>query len=205
MFEQIELPYSLDALEPYIDQLTMETHYGKHHAAYTKMFNELSDKAGLSALSAEKILATLDEVADESLRRGLRNQGGGYYNHNLYFEQLSPKPSKEVGTGLLTAINNAYGSIDALIDEMTGAATGVFGSGWVFLSVDSQGAIYISSSANQDNPISEGTGRVPILALDVWEHAYYLKYRNLRADYIKAFWEALDWSVVNNRYDEAVK
>ena len=204
MFEQVKLGFELNALEPHIDQLTMETHYGKHHVAYTKMFNELAEKAGVSDKSAEDVLSSLDSVADETLRKGLRNQGGGYYNHNLYFSTLSPNAAKAPDGKLAEAIDRDLGGLDAAIDALSKAAIGQFGSGWSFLSVDKDGKLYITASPNQDNPISEGTGRTPILALDVWEHAYYLKYKNLRADYVKAFWEVLDWKKVSDLYDKAI-
>ncbi len=206
MFEQVKLTYDVNGLEPQIDQLTIETHYGKHHATYTKTFNELAEKAGLAGKSAEEILGSLDSVADETLRKGLRNQGGGYYNHNLYFSTLAPATTAaKVPTGKLAeAIDRDLGGLEAAIDALSKAAAGQFGSGWSFLSVDKDGKLYVTASPNQDNPISEGTGRTPILALDVWEHAYYLKYRNLRPDYIKAFWEILDWKVVSDLYDKAL-
>ncbi len=205
MFEQVKLGFEMNALEPHIDQLTMETHYGKHHAAYTKMFNELAEKAGLMDKSAEEVLAGLDAVADEALRKGLRNQGGGYYNHNLYFSTLSPAAAKAPTGKLLDKINETFGSLDEVKDRLSKAAIGQFGSGWSFLSVDKEGNLYVTASPNQDNPISEGTGRTPILALDVWEHAYYLKYKNLRVDYVKEFWEVLDWNAVGELYNCVIK
>ena len=206
MFEQVKLGYEMNALEPQIDQLTIETHYGKHHAAYTKTFNELAEKAGVSGKSVEEVLASLDSVADETLRKGLRNQGGGYYNHNLYFGTLSPEgiASKAPAGKLAEAIDRDLGGFEATVDALTKAAIGQFGSGWSFLSTDKSGKLYVSASPNQDNPISEGTGRTPILALDVWEHAYYLKYRNLRADYVKAFWDVLDWKKVSELYEKVI-
>ena len=202
MYEQIKLPYATDALEPYIDKETVETHYGKHHASYTKNFNDLAEKAAMSKLSAGELLANLDKVSDETLRKGLRNQGGGYYNHNLYFEMFSPTPAKAPTGKLAEAINTYFGSLENLKEQMSAAAAGQFGSGWAWLSTDKAGKLAVSTSLNQDNPISEGKGMIPIIALDVWEHAYYLKYKNLRPDYIKAFWEVLDWSKVSKRYDE---
>ncbi len=202
MFSQVELGFEMDALEPHIDKLTMETHYGKHHAAYTKMFNELSEKAGVADKDAAEILGSLDSISDETLRKGLRNQGGGYYNHNLYFSTLSPDPAKAPSGKLLEKINEAFGSLDEVKDRLSKAAIGQFGSGWSFLSADKDGNLFVTASPNQDNPISEGTGRTPILALDVWEHAYYLKYKNLRADYVKEFWEVLDWKKVEELYEK---
>ena len=204
MYEQIKLPYATNALEPHIDQLTVETHHGKHHATYTKTFNELAEKAGMSNLSAEELLASLDKVSDETLRKGLRNQGGGYYNHNLYFEMFSPSPAKDPSGKLAEEIDKTFGSLDALKEELSKAAAGQFGSGWAWLSTDKNGKLSVSASPNQDNPISEGKGLIPIVALDVWEHAYYLKYKNLRPDYIKAFFEILDWGKVSERYNKVI-
>ncbi len=201
MFKQVDLLFEMDALEPHIDKLTMETHYGKHHAAYTKMFNELAEKAGVQDKDAAEILGSLDTIADETLRKGLRNQGGGYYNHNLYFSTLSDKPASAPSGKLADKINATFGSLDEVKDRLSKAAIGQFGSGWSFLSADKDGNLFVSASPNQDNPISEGTGRTPILALDVWEHAYYLKYKNLRADYVKEFWSVLDWAKVTELYD----
>lgn len=202
MFEQVKLNYEMNALEPHIDRLTMETHYGKHHATYTKTFNELAEKAGVADMPVEELLASLDKVSDETLRKGLRNQGGGYYNHNLYFANFSPNPAKAPTGKLADKINETFGSLDEVIDRLSKAAAGQFGSGWSFLSADKEGNLFVTASPNQDNPISEGTGRTPILALDVWEHAYYLKYKNLRPDYIKAYWEILDWKAVSDLYDK---
>ena len=204
MYEQIKLPYATNALEPYIDQATVETHHGKHHVAYTNTFNDLADKAGMSNLSVEELLASLDKVSDETLRKGLRNQGGGYYNHNLYFEMFSPTPAKAPTGKLAEAVERDCGGLQNLIDAMSKAAAGQFGSGWAWLSTDKAGKLYVTASPNQDNPISEGTGRIPLVGLDVWEHAYYLKYKNVRADYIKAFFEVLDWAKVSARYEKVV-
>lgn len=204
MFEQIKLDYATDALEPWIDQITIETHHGKHHATYTKNFNDLVEKACLNGKSAEEILAHLDTV-DASLRQGLKNQGGGYYNHNLYFEMFSPNPAKASTGKLADAINKKFGSLEACKEEISKLAAAQFGSGWAWLSTDKSGVLAVSKTDNQDNPISEGTGMIPLIALDVWEHAYYLKYKNLRPDYINAFWEVLDWGKVSARYEEIIK
>lgn len=202
MFELIKLDYATNALEPWIDQETIETHHGKHHATYTKNFNDLVEKAGLTGKSAEEILAALDSISDAALRQGLKNQGGGYYNHNLYFEMFSPDSAKAPTGKLADAINAQFGSLDACKEEISKLAAAQFGSGWAWLSTDKASKLYVSNSLNQDNPISEGTGHIPLIALDVWEHAYYLKYKNLRPDYIKAFWEVLDWGKVEVRYNK---
>ena len=203
MFEQYSLPFASDALEPVIDAATVETHHGKHHAAYTKTFNELVEKAGLTGKSAEEILSNLDSVSDLTLRTGLRNQGGGYLNHNIYFEQLKPEAeAKKASEGaLLAQIEKQFGSVDKLKEELNALAASQFGSGWGWLAKKSDGTLVTFKSANQDNSYSLGMDDVtPILTLDVWEHAYYLKYRNLRADYLKALWNIIDWSVAEERY-----
>jgi Fe-Mn family superoxide dismutase len=200
MFQQYPLPYGADALEPVIDALTVETHHGKHHAAYTKNFNDAAEKAGLADMEAEALLAALDKVEDPALRKALRNNGGGWYNHNLYFSTLSPAPKKAPEGKLLEKINESFGSLDALKEKLSALAAGQFGSGWAWLSANKAGDLMASASPNQDNPISEGTGFIPLLAIDVWEHAYYLKYRNLRPDYIKALFDLLDWGAVEANY-----
>ena len=203
MFEQVKLNFASDAFEPVIDTATVETHYGKHHVAYTKAFNDLVEKAGLAGKSAEEILSGLDQVADETLRTGLRNQGGGYLNHNIYFEQL--KPASEVKKApegaLLAQIEKQFGSVDKLKEELNALAASQFGSGWGWLGKKADGSLVTYKTANQDNCYSLKLDSVPILTLDVWEHAYYLKYRNLRADYLKALWDLIDWQVAEDRYN----
>ena len=202
MFEQTKLSFENSGLEPVIDTATVETHYGKHHAAYTKTFNELVEKAGLQGKSAEEILGGLDSVADEALRTGLRNQGGGYLNHNIYFEQLKPEAqAKKAPEGaLLAQIEKQFGSVDKLKEELNALSASQFGSGWGWLGKKSDGTLVTYKTANQDNCYSLKLDSKPILALDVWEHAYYLKYKNLRADYLKALWNIIDWSVAEERY-----
>lgn len=202
MFEQIKLSYATDGLEPVIDTATVETHYGKHHAAYTKTFNELVEKAGLTGKSAEEVLSGLDAVADEALRTGLRNQGGGYLNHNIYFEQLKPEAeAKKAPEGaLLAQIEKQYGSVEKLVEELNALTASQFGSGWGWLGKKADGTLVTYKTANQDNCYSLKMDSTPILALDVWEHAYYLKYKNLRADYLKSLWSIIDWSVAEARY-----
>lgn len=219
MFEQYKLPFAYDALEPYIDAATVETHYAKHHATYTKTFNEAAEAAGVADETVEEILSDLDSIPDDAQRLMLRNHGGGYYNHNLYFKTISPNGGDGSlgrtdmgalgGTTADTmnaveafshALHRDFSDLAGVKDALTKAAVSQFGSGWAFLSVTPDGKLVVSKSLNQDNPISEGTGNVPILALDVWEHAYYLKYRNLRADYIKAFFEVVDWNAVAELY-----
>ena len=201
MFEQVKLDYDFNALEPYIDTLTMETHYGKHHATYTKNFNEAVEKAGLSNKSVEEILFSLYSVSDEALRSALQNNGGGYYNHNLYFSVMSPKKKTKPSAALEEAIKKDFGSMDKLIETLQNLALGQFGSGWAFLSADEEGKLYATKAANQNNPFMEEEKHTPILGIDVWEHAYYLQYKNLRGDYVKNFFEVLDWEKVSENYE----
>ena len=205
MFEQQKLGYSYDALEPFLDALTMETHYSKHHAAYTKNLNAALENAGIRPDSIEKLLSSLDEISDEAVRKAVRNNGGGFYNHNIYFQSLSPEKHREPVGKLADAIRTQLGGTDSVKEELSALAVSLFGSGWAWLSANSDGKLQLSSSANQDNPLMEGKGFVPILAIDVWEHAYYLKYKNLRADYVKAFWEVLDWEKVSESYEKLLK
>lgn len=201
MFNQVNLTYSYHGLEPHIDALTMETHYSKHHATYTKNFNDAVEKLGWTSSSVEEILAKLDEVEDESLKTALLNNGGGYYNHNLYFKIMSPDPKKEVSGELKEKIDESFGSLEEFIEEISQASIGRFGSGWGWLSADKAGNLKISSSANQSNPYIESRGEwTPILGIDVWEHAYYLKYKNLRPAYVEAFFQVLDWAQVEELY-----
>ncbi len=201
MFKQYELPYAADALEPVIDKLTVETHHGKHHATYTANFNKAVEDAGLTDKSVEEILANLDSVADEALRTALRNNGGGYYNHNLYFKTISPDGGGEPEGILAEKIKEAFGSFEEFKKQISALAAGQFGSGWAWLSADKEGKLYLSKSANQDNPISLGTSQTPIMCIDVWEHAYYLKYKNLRPDYIAALFDVIDWKAVTELYE----
>jgi Fe-Mn family superoxide dismutase len=204
VFELKPLPYAYSALEPYIDALTMEIHHGKHHAAYTNNLNTaLAGGGRFTGLSIEAILAALT-TADED--KAVRNNGGGYYNHNLFWEVMKPggggSPSGVVGD----AIAAAFGSWDACREALSGAAMKVFGSGWAWLCKDPNGALFVSSTANQDNPLMQGIVQqpgTPILGLDVWEHAYYLKHQNRRADYVGAFFDVVNWDAVASRYAAA--
>ena len=200
MYEQYQLPYPTSALEPHIDALTVETHHGKHHAAYTANLNKFAAEAGVDVQPIEELLSNLQQISDPALRTAVKNNGGGYYNHNLYFMTLSPDAAHEPTGALAEKITQQFGSFEAMKDELAKKAAGQFGSGWAWLSVNKAGDLKISASPNQDNPLMEGEGYKPIIALDVWEHAYYLKYRNLRADYIKEFWEVLDWKKVEELY-----
>ena len=201
MFEQYKITYGYDALEPHMDAETVETHYGKHHVTYTTNFNKAVEDAGLTGKTVEEILGSLDSVADEAKRTALRNNGGGYYNHNLFFEELTPGGSKEPTGELADMINGTFGSFDELKEKMTALAIGQFGSGWAWLEKDAEGNLFVSNSGNQDNPISLGTGHTPILTIDVWEHAYYLKYKNLRPSYVEAIWNLINWDIVAAKYN----
>jgi len=200
MFEQYQLPYATNALEPVIDTLTVETHHGKHHATYTKNLNDAAEKADVADMDIEELLGSLDKIGDEALRKAVRNNGGGFYNHNLYFSTISPTPKKAPEGELLAKINETFGSLEELKSKLSALAAGQLGSGWAWLSANKAGELMASASPNQDNPISEGTGFVPLLAIDVWEHAYYLNYKNLRPDYIKALFDILDWGAVEANY-----
>lgn len=205
MFTQVPLSYAFDALEPLMDALTVETHYGKHHASYTANFNKAVETAGLQEKTAEEILASLDSVFDPALQKALRNNGGGFYNHNLFFSQLSANPAEAPSGTLAEKINSTFGSLENLKEELSKLALGQFGSGWAWLSANPAGELMISASPNQDNPISEKTGFFPILAIDVWEHAYYLKYKNLRGDYVKNLFSLIDWNKISENYNKILK
>lgn len=206
MFEQVKLSYEFNALEPHIDELTMVTHYSKHHATYTKNFNAAVEKVPeLAGKTAEEIFASLDSIQDDATRNALKNNGGGFYNHNLYFDILSPNAQKAPQGRLAEEINKTFGSLEALKEKLTALSIGRFGSGWAWLSANAKGELQVSSSPNQDNPIMETKGEwFPIVAIDVWEHAYYLKYKNLRPDYVSAFFEVLDWASVEAYYSKIV-
>tara|TARA_B100000678_G_scaffold153126_1_gene127849 strand:+ start:18063 stop:18704 length:642 start_codon:yes stop_codon:yes gene_type:complete len=196
-FEQPKLKYAFDALEPNIDKETMEIHYGKHHAGYTKKLNAAVEGTDLEGKTIENILMNLDKS-----NSAVRNNGGGFFNHNLFWEVMSPdgggKPSGELGK----AIEDAFGSFDAFKEEFAKAAAGQFGSGWAWLCVHEGGKLEICSTPNQDNPLMPGIGcgGTPILGLDVWEHAYYLKYQNKRPEYIDSFFNVIDWEEVASKY-----
>lgn len=205
MFKQIELKYNFNELEPHIDELTMNTHYSKHHAAYTNNLNSAIEKLPeFSEFSIEKIFTKLSDISDPSLKAAVTNNGGGFYNHNLYFAALSPNGGGKPEGKLAEQIDKDFGSFEALKEQLSAAAAARFGSGWAWLSADKNGNLKVSSSPNQDNPLMESKGEwTPILGIDVWEHAYYLKYKNLRADYVKAFFEVVDWKEVADNYSKA--
>lgn len=193
------LPYAFDALEPHIDAKTMEIHHDKHHAAYTNNLNAAIAGTDLENLSIEEVMVKgFDKPA-------VRNNGGGYYNHNLFWEILTPGGANAPSGELAAAIDAAYGSFEKFKEEFTKAATTRFGSGWAWLCVQKGGKVEVCSSANQDNPLMPGIGcgGAPILGLDVWEHAYYLNYQNRRPDYINAFFNVINWDVVAKKYEAA--
>ncbi|WP_208585920.1 superoxide dismutase SodA [Gracilibacillus suaedae] len=195
-----DLPYGYDALEPHIDKETMNIHHTKHHNTYvTKLNAALEGHDDLANKSIEEILANLDAVP-ENIRTAVRNNGGGHANHSLFWTLLSPSGGGEPTGELADAINSTFGSFDKFKEEFAAAGAGRFGSGWAWLVVNN-GNLEITSTPNQDTPISEG--KTPILGLDVWEHAYYLKYQNRRPDYIAAFWNVVDWDKVASLYNEA--
>jgi len=199
-FELPPLPYAKDALEPHIDAMTMEIHHDKHHAAYTtNLNNALASHPDLQAKSIEALLHDLNSVP-EDIRTAVRNNGGGYANHNMFWETVGPNAGGAPTGALADAINAAFGSFDAFKEAFAKAATTRFGSGWAWLVADGSGAS-ITSTPNQDTPLMEG--KTPILGLDVWEHAYYLKYQNRRPEYIAAFWNVVNWSAVADRFAAA--
>ncbi|WP_026904269.1 superoxide dismutase [Pedobacter glucosidilyticus] len=200
-FTQKPLPYDYKALEPYIDAQTMEIHYSKHHAGYIKNLNDALKAKGVENQSIEAILANMSKYDT-----GIKNNAGGHYNHELFWSILSPKKSNP-SAELSAAINASFKSLDGLKNKLNDAAVKRFGSGWAWLIVDESGNLVVSSTANQDNPLMEGAAKkgIPILGIDVWEHAYYLKYQNKRADYLSAIWNVINWDEVSKRYNEAKK
>jgi len=194
-----ELPFSADALEPYIDTLTMTIHHDKHHQAYVDNLNAALDKhPELYDVPLSKLLSELDTVP-EDIRTAVRNNGGGHFNHSLFWTLLTPAKGQAPSGELLSAIERDFGSLDAFKDKFATAAKTRFGSGWAWLLVTSDKKLSVVSSANQDVPLSEGK---PILAIDVWEHAYYLHYQNRRPDYINAFWNIVNWDEVSRLFQE---
>ena len=196
-FELPKLPYSNDALEPHIDAKTMEIHHDKHHAGYTKKLNGAIEGTDLEGKTIENILINLDMT-----NTAVRNNGGGYFNHNMFWEIMSPDGGGEPSGELAEAINSAFGSFEAFKDKFSDAAGSRFGSGWAWLCVHDGGKVEVCSTPNQDNPLmpDAGCGGTPILGLDVWEHAYYLKYQNQRPAYIEAFFNVINWDGVSSRY-----
>lgn len=196
------LPYANNALEPHIDEQTMIIHHDRHHNTYVTNLNTALESAPeLQGKSVEELISDLASVP-EAIRTAVRNNGGGHANHSLFWETIGPDAGGEPTGALATAIHNELGGFEAFKAEFTKAATTRFGSGWAFLSV-ANGKLKISSLPNQDSPLMEG--ETPILGLDVWEHAYYLKYQNKRPEYIAAFWNVVNWNEVGKRYEAAIK
>lgn len=200
-FEFADLPYAYDALEPHIDRQTMEIHHTKHHKAYFDKFTAALSGTEFENQSIEDIFNNISKAP-----AAVRNNGGGYFNHNLFWNIMSPNGGGNPTGNISELINNTFGSFDEFKTKFNDAAANRFGSGWAWLCVKADKSISVCSSANQDNPLMEvadckGT---PILGLDVWEHAYYLKYQNRRPDYINAFWNVINWDQVNKNYDQAV-
>ena len=197
-FELPKLPYAYNALEPNIDARTMEIHHSKHHQGYTNNLNNAITGTEMEGKSIEEICKSLD------LSDAVRNNGGGFFNHNLFWASMSPNGGGNPAGKIADAINDNYGSYENFKVEFSKAAATRFGSGWAWLCVEN-GRLNICSTANQDNPLMQGEcGGTPVLCLDVWEHAYYLNYQNRRPDYISAFFNVIDWVEVNNRYTAAL-
>lgn len=196
------LAYGYDALEPHIDGLTMEIHHSRHHQTYITNLNAaLAELPELAALPVDALLARFDNLP-ANVQEAVRNHGGGHANHSLFWQVMSPQGGGEPAGELAEAINRELGGLDAFRQAFTQAALSRFGSGWAWLVVDKEGRLRVESSANQDSPLMQG--HVPILGLDVWEHAYYLKYQNKRPDYIAAFYQVIDWDEVARRYAAAL-
>lgn len=194
-----QLPYAYDALEPHIDAQTMEIHHSKHHNAYVTNLNAAIEGTTLGNQSIEALVTNLNSVP-EAIRGAVRNNGGGHANHSLFWSVMSPNGGGTPSGELAAAIDKAFGSFDAFKEKFEAAAKTRFGSGWAWLVV-SNGQLEVTSTPNQDNPLTEG--KTPLLGLDVWEHAYYLKYQNRRPDYVSAFWSVVDWTAVAGRYASA--
>lgn len=197
-FKLPELPYAYDALEPHIDARTMEIHHSKHHNGYTTKLNGAIEGTDLDGKSIEDILNNLDMS-----NSAVRNNGGGFYNHRLFWTVMSPNGGGNPSGELATAINEAFGSFDAFKDAFSKAAATQFGSGWAWLCVQKGGKLEVCGTPNQDNPLMPGVGcgGFPILGIDVWEHAYYLNYQNRRPDYINAFFNVINWEEVSKNYE----
>ena len=199
-FQLPALPYAEDALEPHIDARTMNIHHTKHHAAYTTNLNNAIAGTEWENKSIEEILGNLDAIP-ENIRTAVRNNGGGYANHNLFWTIMAPNAGGDPTGALAEAINGAFGSLDAFKEAFAKAAATRFGSGWAWLVVGNDGQLAVTSTPNQDTPVMEG--KTPILGLDVWEHAYYLNYQNRRPDYVSAWWNVVNWETVAANYAAA--
>jgi superoxide dismutase, Fe-Mn family len=198
LFTLPSLPYPNDALEPYIDRMTMEIHHDKHHGTYVANLNKALESApGLVGKSVQELLANNCAAVPENIRTAVRNNGGGHVNHEMFWQIMAPKTGGQPSGNIAEAINGTFGGFDQFKEKFTAAALGRFGSGWAWL-VKAAGKIEIVSTANQDSPLMEG--RSPVFGLDVWEHAYYLKYQNRRAEYIQAWWNVVNWTEIEKRF-----
>ena len=198
-FKLMELPYAYDALEPYIDARTMEIHHTKHHQGYTNNLNAaLENYQELQSKNARELLENLSTLPD-AIRTAVRNNGGGYKNHNIFWKVMSPDGGGQPTGKLAEAVNAKFGGFDSFKEQFSKAAATRFGSGWAWLCKDQSGTLLVTSTANQDSPFTDGL--TPILGLDVWEHAYYLNYQNRRGDYISAWWNVVNWDEVARRFE----
>lgn len=201
-FELPALSYAYDALEPYYDRETLEIHHSKHHQTYTTKFNEALQAAGIEGKSVLEILTSLDSIPADK-RTAVINHGGGYYNHAFFWECMGPNGGGQPQGELAAALEQRFGSFDAFKEAFSAKAAGHFGSGWAWLVLDQAGELQITDTHDQVSPVS--LGHVPLLTIDVWEHAYYLKYRNARPEWIKAFFEVINWDGVSQRLAQAKK
>jgi superoxide dismutase, Fe-Mn family len=195
-----DLPYPHNALEPHIDAQTMEIHHGKHHQAYITNLNNAIQGTEFENMDIEELVKSLDKVPADK-RTAVRNNGGGHINHSLFWKIMGPNGGGEPTGAIADAIKSTFGSFDDLKSQINAAGAGRFGSGWSWLTADSSGKLQVESTPNQDSPLMEG--RTPILGVDVWEHAYYLKYQNRRPDYLAAWWNTVNWDAVNEQYAKA--
>lgn len=199
-FKLPDLPYPTNHLEPVIDQETMELHHGKHHNTYVNNLNDAVEGTEWADKEIDELVANIDKVPSD-IQTAVRNNGGGHYNHTLFWEELqAPSEDNQIPSELAEKIVSAFGSVENFKEAFEVAATGRFGSGWAWL-VDNNGTLEVTSTPNQDSPLTEG--KTPLLGIDVWEHAYYLKYKNARADYVSNFWKVVNWDVVADRLSKA--
>jgi Fe-Mn family superoxide dismutase len=201
LFSLPELRYSFDALEPYIDAETMRIHHDKHHGTYVANLNKAVEGTEYADWAIETLVRDWDKLP-AAIKTAVRNNGGGHYNHSLFWELIGPRAGGMPSGALAAAIDRDLGGFGSFKSDFTKVALGRFGSGWAWLSLEPAGKLVVESTANQDNPLSEG--RFPLLGVDVWEHAYYLKYQNRRADYLEAFFNVIDWKKVTERFEKAL-
>jgi Fe-Mn family superoxide dismutase len=195
------LPYAFDALEPHIDAQTMEIHHDRHHGTYVNNLNAALEGTDLASMSIDEVVKNLDRVPEDK-RTAVRNNGGGHWNHSFFWKIMGPNGGGQPTGELAQAITDTFGSLDAMKEQFGKAAAGRFGSGWAWLVVDGSGKLAITSTPNQDNPLMDGSG-TPVIGVDVWEHAYYLKYQNKRPDYVSAWWNTVDWNAANENFTRA--